>query len=109
MKLISKDNIHEFLTKYNNLHDANYENINYDVKNFSIKATFNGYDYGGEKPQRVQLSMLFNGVKSFEINEVFDWNFLLGASVEAKDDMWVYIDNPENPYVSILCKEIYFE
>jgi hypothetical protein len=109
MRLITKNNINDFLFKYGRLHDASYDWIRYSIKNSEIKVVLNAYDYSGEKPVPVRLIMVFVGVKSFDIDEVFDWNFLQSAIIEQQDDMWVYVDDVNDSYVSVTCSGIYFE
>ena len=109
MKLLSEKNVNDFLNKYKNLHDASYEKITYLVKNSEIRAILNAYDFSGEKPTPSKLALKFTGVKSNEINEVFDWNFLSRAIITKQDDIWVFMDDEKEPYISIACNGIYWE
>ncbi len=121
MKKLTKENLEEFLTYYNGLHDSLIRSVNYDIKTATMemfidvfwagKPTLkknNKYDTG-----KTKLKIVFNGVEKCNIKEIFSFDYIMNGYVRyVKWENKEYIcfsDDEEKPKIYVLSDEMLFE
>ena len=104
-------NIEEFLREYNNFHDSNFKNINYNVIDSTIEVVFDAVKQ--ENYERHDITLIFKNVKELRIKEVFSWDFINNSTLKLtqkdNESLFLFTDDESSPNIFILCKEMFIK
>lgn len=118
MYQINKENIEEIMKKYNNFHDCNFININYDIYKQRIEIILELYwtieENGEYNRSKKNMKMLFDKIKECNIKENESWDFFKEAYIEYKKnedfgEMICFYNDKEDPLFYIMCEGIEYE
>lgn len=105
---INKDNLNQFLTTYENFHDALIRNINYDIIKCIIVIDINAYNNG-----KKHLKLVFDNVTKYLNYEMFNWDFITEAYikyVKVKNKEYIcFADDLNKPNTYILCDKMFYD
>lgn len=118
MEKITKENLNQFLTKYQNLHDSKIESTFYDINNSQIEIIFNiiwTYNPKTKKSDIVQthkgkIKMIFSDIEECNNKEIFSYDFIYEAYIKyikLKEKEYIcFASDKTDPFIYIVCKEI---
>ena len=118
MNVINKDNIEEFMNKYNDFHDSNFININYDIYKQNIEIIIEVFwklnEKGEYERSENNLKMSFENTEECNIKEINSWDFIYEAymkyvNIEDLGEMLCFASDKDDPLFYIICKDIQYE
>lgn len=115
MKIIDKENLKDFLLKYDDLHDSNFVSINYNIIESKVELVIDALKWEVNESQsiRVKVKLVFNNVKELKLKELFSWDFVYEIILEKvkieNDDAYLFCDDKDSPALLIICETIQWE
>lgn len=119
MKILTKENLEEFMIYYHDFHDSFITNVNYDVKGGKIEVFIDVY-WSGEPLLKAndvyetnpkKLRILLYGVEKANNKEIFcdiDCAYLKYIKYNGKD-LVCFADNYDNPDFYVVCDKFEYE
>lgn len=112
MNQITKENINEFCSNYEFLHDAFITNINYDIFKSEIEILLTNV-FIVENGKYLKMRLAFKGVEQCNNKEIFSWDYITQAFIKyikIKNKEYIcFANDDEDPFVYIACDSIEYE
>lgn len=121
MKLITKENLLQFVDYYHGFHDSHITALNYNIAAAKIECLIDVY-WSGEptitssgvyETNKTKVRIIFNEIEQCNNKAMFAWDYINNPFIDyvniKNKEFICFADDQQNPLVYIVCESMEYE